>query len=67
MSKKEELDLTKAAEKARRDLLRASEEVKRTISTIRPKEPILRKVRKSLPKPLRRRIQERIDRLLGRA
>lgn len=66
MSKKEEFDLTKAAEKARSDLLRATEEVRRTLNTIRPEEPLLRKVRKrTMLKPLRRRVQKRIDDLLG--
>jgi len=64
---KEELDLKEAVKKARGELNNLSGEIKTTLNVIRPKEPVLRKVRKNLPKPLRRRLRKRIDRLMGRS
>jgi len=62
----EELDLKEAVKKARGELSSLSGEIKTTVDVIRPKEPLLRKVRKNFPKPLRRRVRKRIDRLMGR-
>ena len=61
-----ELDLKEAVKKARGELNNLSDEIKTTVDVIRPEEPILRRVRKSLPKPLRKRLRKRIDRLRGR-
>lgn len=62
----EELDLKEAVRKARQELSSLSDEIKTTVNVIRPEEPVLRKVRRSLPKPLRRRVRKKIDRLMGR-
>ena len=55
----EELDVKKALKTAKGNLQSVVEEVKDTIATIRPEEPLLKKVRKVLPKPIRRRIKRR--------
>jgi hypothetical protein len=58
--------LKEAVRKARQELSSLSDEIKTTVNVIRPEEPVLRKVRRSLPKPLRRRVRKKIDRLMGR-
>lgn len=55
----DELDIKKALKSAKEDLHSTMQGVKDTIATMRPEEPLLRKVRKVLPKPVRRRIKRR--------
>lgn len=69
MSEEKEVDLIKAVERARQELRTAREEVKKTIGSIRPEEPLLllRKARKTMGKPLRRRLRKRIDELFKKS
>jgi len=53
-------DLKKALKDTKQRLRELVDDVRETMNTIRPEESLLRKTRKTLTSPIRRRIQRRV-------